>query len=182
MTTPPAVLRHCNKCGRKTGHESSGLFRVNAQGRLLDIWLIYRCSHCASTWNAALYSRVNPQALDPALLKRFLENDPALARAYATDLALLRRLGGEPEPCSYTAEGPCFSFDEPVELHIRCGRGTDSKIAAILREKLGLSRKALGDLLDAGMLVSADGRDLRKARLAGDCVLLVLPQGTAGKA
>lgn len=38
----PAVIRRCPKCGQKTEFENSGRFRVNANGRLLDVWLIYR--------------------------------------------------------------------------------------------------------------------------------------------
>lgn len=56
------VIRYCKKCGKKTEYICSGLFRVNAQHKYLDIWLIYKCSNCDSTWNSTIYSRVNPKA------------------------------------------------------------------------------------------------------------------------
>ena len=37
----PQVLRHCKKCGQKTLFTCSEKFRVNAQQKTLDIWLIY---------------------------------------------------------------------------------------------------------------------------------------------
>jgi len=60
ISTPPAI-KHCKKCGRKTEYVCSGLFRVNAQRKYLDIWLIYKCSDCDCTWNMTIYSRINPK-------------------------------------------------------------------------------------------------------------------------
>ena len=57
----PLVLRHCKKCGKTAEFICSGQFRVNAQRKYLDIWLIYKCAKCDTTWNAAVYSRVSPQ-------------------------------------------------------------------------------------------------------------------------
>lgn len=75
---PPAPLRHCKKCNIRQEFVSSGQFRVNAQGKYLDIWLIYKCSCCSSTWNAAIYSRINPGSLPPGMLSRFHANDTSL--------------------------------------------------------------------------------------------------------
>ena len=72
---PPAVLRYCKKCGKKEEYLCSGEFRVNAQQKNLDIWLIYKCNHCNTTWNSAIYSRVSPQKLGADLLERFYKND-----------------------------------------------------------------------------------------------------------
>ncbi len=70
---PPAPLRHCKKCNIRQEFVSSGQFRVNAQGKYLDIWLIYKCSCCSSTWNAAIYSRVNPGNLPPVCSPAFTQ-------------------------------------------------------------------------------------------------------------
>ncbi|EMH99752.1 hypothetical protein KPRYC492_22615 [Klebsiella pneumoniae RYC492] len=37
----------------------SGAIRVNSQKKLLDIWSIYKCTHCDYTWNIALFSRLH---------------------------------------------------------------------------------------------------------------------------
>ena len=59
------VLKYCKKCGRKNLFACSRQFRVNAQRRYLDIWLIYKCCDCNTTWNATVYSRISPQAIKP---------------------------------------------------------------------------------------------------------------------
>ena len=41
--TPPPAVRYCKKCGSQKEFVSSGQFRVNAQRKYLDVWLIYKC-------------------------------------------------------------------------------------------------------------------------------------------
>lgn len=89
----PAVLRYCKKCKKKSEYICSGEFRVNAQKKALDIWLIYKCVHCNTTWNSTIYSRVSAQKLGAALLEKFHSNDKNLAAKYAMDISLLQRNG-----------------------------------------------------------------------------------------
>ena len=88
--TPPQVLKYCKKCGKKTQFYSSGQFRINAQRKCLDIWLIYKCGCCETTWNAAISSRVTAQSMPLELLERFTCNDQQLAEKYAMDIDFLR--------------------------------------------------------------------------------------------
>ena len=80
----PEVLRRCPKCGKKTEYENSGKFRVNANGNLLDIWLIYRCESCETSWNMAVYERIAAKDLDSGEYMGFLSNDAALAARYGS--------------------------------------------------------------------------------------------------
>ncbi|RVC12935.1 DUF1062 domain-containing protein, partial [Mesorhizobium sp. M7A.F.Ca.AU.001.01.1.1] len=41
--TAPRPLINCNRCGTVRAYCSSGKFRVNANGKRIDVWLIYRC-------------------------------------------------------------------------------------------------------------------------------------------
>ena len=54
---PPAVRRQCPGCGKDL-YESTGRFRVNANGNRLDVWLIYRCMQCGKSWNMEILERV----------------------------------------------------------------------------------------------------------------------------
>lgn len=141
ILSPPPVIRHCPKCGRKTEFISSGRFRVNAQKRALDIWLIYRCSRCASTWNAAVCSRIPPDSLNRELLEGFLGNDSALASSFAADPAFLQRLGVKTGMPVFLTEGEIFSPRESVELEICSPFPLPIKAADLVREKLSLSRR-----------------------------------------
>lgn len=173
LAAPWPVLRYCKKCGQKTEHGSSGQFRVNAQGKSLDIWLIYKCSVCESTWNAAVFSRVNPKSLNPELLERFCTNEEELARTYAMDLNFLRRNGGEVGMGEYEIKGEDVIWGEPVEVHIVCTGIANVKIGAILRKKLGLSQKQLEELVADGAVKGAEGEDLLRGKMKKEMVVII---------
>ena len=56
---PPLAVRRCRRCDRARPFRSSGRFRVNANGRRLDIWLVYRCTACEASWNRPVHERVD---------------------------------------------------------------------------------------------------------------------------
>ena len=86
-TSAPAALRPCGACGAEARFESTGRFRVNAQKKRLDVWLIYRCVSCGSVWNCAVVSRGRPGGVGRELLERFMGNDPGLALECASTRA-----------------------------------------------------------------------------------------------
>lgn len=88
-----ALLRRCGGCGKPQAFVCSGKFRVNANGRRLDVWLIYRCQKCGHTFNLPIYERTAPEKLPEDLYRRFLENDRDLAEEYARDKGFLKSKG-----------------------------------------------------------------------------------------
>jgi hypothetical protein len=87
----PRVWRYCPRCALPRPFICSERFRVNAQKKYLDVWLIYRCARCESTWNHSILWRRNATSIDAATLDSFHRNDQAKARSHALDLACLRR-------------------------------------------------------------------------------------------
>jgi len=79
----PSRPRHCSKCKKTSRFVCSGKFRVNANGKHLDVWLIYRCERCNTTWNQEIFARVKPSRIDKELYQAFLNNDYELAMRYA---------------------------------------------------------------------------------------------------
>lgn len=57
------ILRFCPGCGGRSVYGSTGNFRVNANGRQVDVWLIYQCEKCGHTYNLAIYERVRPKEI-----------------------------------------------------------------------------------------------------------------------
>lgn len=170
--SPPTIIKHCKRCGKKTEYASSGQFRVNAQKKHLDIWLIYKCIHCSTTWNAAIYSRIDSKSLNPDLLDLFYANDEALADQYAMDTKFLRQNGVEIGSYYYNVTGGCFSSNDPVELHIISRSTSNIKVSSVIREKLGLSVKIFKDLLSQGHIKDRSGQDLEKCRLDKETVVI----------
>jgi len=161
----PALLRNCNKCGGKQEYQSSGLFRVNAQGRNLDVWLIYRCTRCGSSWNMEVHARVKPQSIAAAEYDAYLRNDAHMARQCALDKALLRRNGVLPAFDALRFEVMGVIPQSAAEITIECDFALDIRLSKILRQKLGLSGAEFRKLAEQGCITGENGTDLQKAKL-----------------
>lgn len=89
--TEPHPWLHCSRCRGPRGFCSSGRIRVNANGRRIDAWLIYRCVDCDGTWNRPVVERREVATLDRQYLLALQANDPALVRDLAYNAAALKR-------------------------------------------------------------------------------------------
>ncbi|MGC5410672.1 DUF1062 domain-containing protein, partial [Streptomyces sp. DT225] len=83
-TRLPLVLRRCHSCASGT-FRPHGTFRVNANHKLLDAWLLALCTGCGDTTKVAVLERAHVRSVRPALLARMHANDPALARERLQD-------------------------------------------------------------------------------------------------
>lgn len=173
--TPPKTHRYCKKCGTKSEFQSSNCFRVNANQKSLDVWLIYRCKACKTTWNLTLLSRVSPKSMSRAELQKFTDNDYALALSYAMDAELLAKNGAEAEMPEFHIQGEPFDFTEPIKLMIKSDVSTKIKVSKVLRTHLGLSHKMFDDYLERGLIKSDLGKSIDKLKLQHACELNILP-------
>ncbi len=114
----PHVVRPCPRCSRSMPFASSDRFRVNASGRKLDVWLIYRCTGCELTWNLTVIERATPEAIGAARLAAFHRNDRELAWRCAFDGALLRRAGAAIEASTPVAVQRPPLPPGPVEIRL----------------------------------------------------------------
>ncbi len=170
--SPLPVFRYCKKCGEKTEYVCSGRFRINAQRKSLDIWLIYKCRRCEATWNAAVYSRISPQSLDTELLDRFSANDSALAQQYAMDSRFLHQNGAKTKEPSYEIIGEDLSSGAAAEVKIWSRYPLPLRVSAIVRGKLGISREEYDRRVSEGRISGAAGEDLQKCRLGQKITLI----------
>lgn len=174
LSAPP-VFRYCRKCKEKKPFLCSGRFRVNAQQKTLTVWLIYKCTGCDATWNAAICSRVSPQAFAPAQLEAFHTNAEDLVRRFAMDFDLLRKNGAETGLPAYTIIGADFSPDEAVVLTIQSKYAVPVKVSAVLREKLHLPQKEFSRRLADRRIRSIPEQDLRRCKLNNGITILFQP-------
>lgn len=85
----PVVWRHCVQCQRLAAFICSERFRVNAQKKVLDVWLLYRCGSCDDTWKFPVFERRLVSALDPELRASFERDDVATVWRHAFDVSRL---------------------------------------------------------------------------------------------
>lgn len=177
----PKAVRYCKKCAAKTAFVSSNLFRMNAQKRNLDVWLIYKCERCGCTWNMTVHTRIKPQDLPPEHLRGYEGNDPGLARQWAMNIPLLRQNGAEVELPDYEVTGEDVDIHLPCRIHITNRYPMEARLGSLLCGKLGTSRSRLAQLLEEGELCALSGQDLSKDKLTREVVIELIPKEATGE-
>jgi hypothetical protein len=155
----PIVKRNCPKCNQKSHYINSEKFRVNANKNNIDIWLIYQCEKCKSTWNMAIYERIKPNDINKYEYEKFLSNDKELAREYAFDLSVYSKNKAEVilEDVNYKLiqrklEAYYINKNELV-IEIICKYPIEMRIDKLLSDKLGISRSKIKDIHKKGVIL-----------------------------
>jgi hypothetical protein len=129
-------------------YRCSEKFRVNANGKRIDVWLIYRCIECDNSWNFGILERCNRRDIEPALLQAFESNDPTLARRHAFDIVALRNRAGRVEEFSDVAVhkhrvGDKSESVAALEITLALEMPTSLRLDRLLANEFGISRSRL---------------------------------------
>lgn len=167
----------CSRCGEARPFRSSGKFRVNANGKRVDAWLVYKCTACGKTWNRPILERRDVDSVAPSLLAALHRNDSELAQRWALDVGGLQRHEASADvavhkeilraaPLSVRWLWVRLAVPQPVTL----------RLDRLLGREFGLSRKHLHTLQQADRLVIAPygPRMLRRPLRDGTGVTLEL--------
>ncbi|WP_191909022.1 DUF1062 domain-containing protein [Hypericibacter adhaerens] len=179
----------CARCNARRPFVCSGKFRVNAQKKRLDAWLVYRCAHCEQSWNFPVLERCPVNAIEPALLRALTENDATLARRHAFDLVRLARYCAEVESFADLAverQRITGDTDNPAvaEIAIRLPYACGLRLDRFLAGELGLSRSRLMQLAETGglVLLPATRRALSQEVRDGQTIVVDLWRAFAAEA
>ncbi|MFE9693237.1 DUF1062 domain-containing protein [Micromonospora sp. NPDC005806] len=89
-TRLPLLAFRCVHCHSGLASTGDGKFRVNANGKPLDIWLLVACVSCNRTSKITLHDRVPVRYLDPTLLEAYSGNSSVIARVLLDSLIARR--------------------------------------------------------------------------------------------
>lgn len=175
----PRPLLPCSGCRKPQAFHSSGKFRLNANGRRLDAWLLYRCAICETTWKLPVVERRSVKALEPAFLRALQSNDATLAESVAFDLAGLRRFAGQIEVSSeITAEKTAVSRITGAPSRLEIGLSLPYPVALradrLLARELGLSRERVRKMEKTGRLYAVQEKRLKLRRPIADRLRIIL--------
>jgi hypothetical protein len=166
----PALVRACVSC-RSGRHHPTGKFRVNANGKLLDVWMLIGCELCGRTAKIPVHERIQVRVLDRERRLRFENNDPAMVRELVTDAALAGRAGyqldwsGTWELATGMRPGELERPDPaPLKVAVRFELPVPIRVERLLTTGLGLSRAAVRGMVYSGrirlpMAIAAKARE-----------------------
>lgn len=155
-TSLPIILRRCHVCASKH-FQASGTFRVNANHKLLDAWLLALCNVCRDTTKLTVLERANVRSLRPELLDRLHHNDPGLVAELLQDPILLRRnrvLLDWSDAWRLDTGGSELLEDEAIDISVRFAARIPVRPVRLIAEGFSLSRAEVARLVAAGKIDS----------------------------
>ncbi|MFE4723684.1 DUF1062 domain-containing protein [Streptomyces sp. NPDC056728] len=156
-TCLPLVLRRCHTCASQR-FRANGKFRVNANHKLLDVWLLVLCTACGATTKLTVLERMNVRSVRPELLDRLHDNDPGLAAELLQDPVVQRRnhIALDWDNAWRLDTGGSDHLDrEVIDVSVRFTARIPVRPVRLIAEGCGLSRAEAGRLITEGKLVSA---------------------------
>ncbi len=154
----PAIVRACVSC-RSKRHHPTEKFRVNASGKLLDVWMLISCDQCGRTSKVPVHERIHVRALDHSRLLRFENNDPAMARDLVMDTAFAGRSGYQLDwrgTWQLETDMPFYELDSedapPLVVFTRFELPAPVRVEKLLTAGFGLSRAVVRDMVDSGRI------------------------------
>ncbi|MFA3875684.1 DUF1062 domain-containing protein [Streptomyces sp. MMCC 100] len=169
-TCLPLVRRRCHACASER-FRASGKFRVNANHKRIDAWLLVLCAACGDTAKLTLLVRTNVRTVRPELLDRLHGNDPALTAELLQDPVVRRRnriaLDWDDAWCLDTG-APDPLDREVIDVSVSFAARIPVRPVRLVAEGCGLSRAEVERLVKEGKLVAAVRLS---AKLSGDFTL-----------
>lgn len=163
------IAKRCPSCNIKRDFTPSDAFRVNSQKKVLDVWSIYKCTHCDYTWNISLFSLLRVSKIDRQLYHQLMTNDAATVQHFASDIATLKRNNAELSgrlgftvhehwPVSTTAH-------QRVRVSVRTSRSFQVSLLSILKQQLMLSTGEIQRRMEAGQVSGVSVKMLKSRKL-----------------
>lgn len=161
----PIIRRRCRACP-STEFRTQGRFRVNANHKLLDVWLLALCAQCGETTKLTVLERAHVRSIDPETLSGFHENVPSLAARLLAD----PRLAHRNDVALDWADAWTLETD-PVELPkadildvgVRFTHRIPLRVSTLIATGLGLSGSEVTRHIASGVISSDDKLTGRRA-------------------
>ncbi len=178
---PPYLNKKCTRCNNNTFY-CSEKFRMNAQKKNIDVWLIYRCSSCQNIYNMTIFSRTKSALLEKDLFNKFSENNKVMAWEYAFSPLIGQKNKVEIDygtvEYQTTFEGASLedvlNFDKSIiVIRINYPFDFNLKLSSLARSFFNISIRQLNHLIEANV-ISVQNNYLNKKQKVrnGDVVLI----------
>lgn len=177
----PNLKRKCNRCECDRFY-CSNKFRINAQKRNIDVWLIYRCMECDSTYNLTILSRTKPELIEKELLENFSSNNEELAWKYAFSLETIRRNNAEfdYDSIEYEILHDNISIKDLLAVNtdlisfkIQTRFEVGLKLSAVIRTCLGLSASQFKRMVETKVIFMPESYPLKKHKVINGDIILI---------
>lgn len=176
----PLIKKKCNHCNCNKFY-CSEKFRMNSQKKNIDVWLIYKCCECDSTYNASIFSHIKSDLLkNKGLFQKFAENDIETSWNYAFSSEIGRKNNVELDFFSveYEVLHDIVSIADllnhesnTIIFKIESQYVFNIKLSLIIRKCLNLSANQMNHLIEEKAIYSAGMQSMNNHRVKdGDVI------------
>jgi hypothetical protein len=152
----PTIRRRCRICP-STEYRTQGRFRVNANQKLLDVWLLALCVRCDETIKLTVLERVRVRSIEPTLLGGFHGNARALAAKLLADPQLAHRNDITLDwTDAWTLETSPVELPKAdiLDVSVQFAQRIPIRLTTLIATGLGLSRAEVTRRIAAGRISS----------------------------
>lgn len=180
----PLLIKKCSHCESDRFY-CSDKFRMNAQKKNIDVWLIYRCVKCDNTCNLTLLSRSKPDLIDKTLFHSFSMNDKDTAWKYAfsTEMERKNNLRLDYDSVEYevipntSLEDLLNLSNEVIKIHIKCKFEFDLKLSSLIRRCFSLSANQVKRMFEDGIITITSNKPPQKHKVKDGDMILIQREG-----
>ena len=180
----PLLIKKCSHCDSDRFY-CSDKFRMNAQKKNIDVWLIYRCVKCDNTCNLTLLSRSKPDLIDKTLFHSFSMNDKNTAWKYAFSTEMERKNNLRLDYGSVEYEViPNTSLEdllnlsnEVIKIHIKYEFEFDFKLSSLIRRCFLLSANQVKRMFEDGIITISGNKPPQKHKVKDGDMILIQREG-----
>lgn len=180
----PLLIKKCSHCDNDRFY-CSDKFRMNAQKKNIDVWLIYRCMKCDNTCNLTLLSRSKPDLIDKTLFHSFSMNDKDTAWKYAFSTEMERKNNLRLDYGSVEYEViPNTSLEdllnlsnEVIKIHIKYEFEFDLKLSSLIRRCFSLSANQVKRMFEDGIITISGNKPPQKHKVKDGDMILIQREG-----
>jgi hypothetical protein len=145
--TCPRPIRYCPACGAVREFICGERFRINANKKNIDVWLLYRCSDCDDTWKYPVLERKSIAAFDSVAYECYVRHDQRMVWKHAFDLGRMRshavRVAVNADVLVERSiiSGPVDA--ETLSIYLEVPLACDHRLDRLLATELGVSRATI---------------------------------------
>ena len=184
VNNTPLLIKKCSHCDSDRFY-CSDKFRMNAQKKNIDVWLIYRCVKCDNTCNLTLLSRSKPDLIDKTLFHSFSMNDKDTAWKYAfsTEMERKNNLRLDYDSVEYevipntSLEDLLNLSNEVIKIHIKCKFEFDLKLSSLIRRCFSLSANQVKRMFEDGIITITSNKPPQKHKVKDGDMILIQREG-----
>ena len=184
VNNTPLLIKKCSHCDSDRFY-CSDKFRMNAQKKNIDVWLIYRCVKCDNTCNLTLLSRSKPDLIDKTLFHSFSMNDKDTAWKYAfsTEMERKNNLRLDYGSVEYeiipntSLEDLLNLSNEVIKIHIKCELEFDLKLSSLIRRRFSLSANQVKRMFEDGIITISSNKPPQKHKVKDGDMIVIQREG-----